>query len=271
MATEKELLTRSVSDLRAMARESGVRGFSRMTKAELIAVLCGKKAGRKSVVVRKKVEAITRSRPSGPKARRPSTRKGTGERTALTAQPTPEATTPVTPTHETRPFLPEDLGSLPDTYGEDRIVILPRDLEWSFIHWEVSEETWRDAWDRVGGGRPILRVVFEADDGTRDLSDAEVHPRQGRYYARVSRPGCRMNAQVGVLDGQGTFHPVVRSFWVATPAAGTRRGTVRFMTVPPDVPLRDPSRQGAEAVGRLLTEEEYLRLFGRGHPGSIPG
>ncbi len=243
-----------------MAREAGVRGFSKMTKAQLVEALSGK--GR---------EGGAAAGPKGAKKRR-SPAKAPRKRATLSA---PEAApAPVgqgeASASERPPVLPaEDLGLLPEDYGEDRIAVIPRDPEWTFIHWEATEATWRAAQERAGPGRANLRVFFETPEGAQDHSDAEVHPRRGRYYARVLMPGCTVSAEVGVLDERGGFHPVLRSSRVQTPAVGPRRGAVRFMTVPPDVPLRDLRAGHAENVGRLLTEQEFERLFGRGHPGSI--
>ncbi len=279
MAGARDLQGKTVADLRTMARDAGVRGFSRMTKAELVAALAAGKAARtpKAPVEHKAAGARVRTTP----AKRPGTRAPARKRPpAAETPPAPEPVleTPHVPTVAVRatPAVParlgEDLGTLPDGYGEDRIAVVPRDPEWAFIHWEVSEATWRAARERAGEGRATLRVVFEAEDGARDQSDADVHPRQGRYYARVPRPGCTVSAEVGVLDRRGAFHPVLRSARVQAPWVGPRQGPARFMTVPADRPLRD-LRRGREAgvVGRLLTEQEYLRLFGRGRPGSIPG
>lgn len=279
MAGAKDLQGKTVPELRTMARDAGVRGFSRMTKAELVAALAAGTAARtpKAAVERKTTATGARVRTTPPK--RPGTRAPARKRGATVADtpPTPEpvletARVPALPARVAPARPDEGLGPLPHEYGEDRIAVVPRDPEWAFIHWEVSEATWRTARDRAGEGRATLRVVFEAEDGARDQSDADVHPRQGRYYARVPRPGCTVSAEVGVLDGRGAFHPVLRSARVQAPWVGPRRGPARFMTVPADLPLRD-LRGGGEAgvVGRLLTEEEYLRLFGRGRPGSIPG
>lgn len=276
MAAAKDLQGKTVPDLRAMAREAGLRGFSRMTKAELVAALSSGKAARTPKGTAGRKAAAARVRTTPPKRRGASA--PAGKRRAVPGPETPPTPGPVrgsahVPALSARvaPARPDEgLGPMPDGYGEDRIAVVPRDPEWAFIHWEVSEATWRMVWDRAGGGRATLRVVFEAEDGARDQSDADVHPRQGRFYARVPRPGCTVHAEVGILDGRGTFHAALRSPRVRSLWAGPRRGPVQFMTVPADAPLRD-LRRGGDVVGRLLTEEEYLRLFGRGHPGSIPG
>ncbi len=72
-------------------------------------------------------------------------------------------------------YLPEELQGiderlpvLPDSYGENRIVLLPRDPGWLFAYWNLTAE-YKEAARSAGGVTLAIRLfdVTEVDfDGT---------------------------------------------------------------------------------------------------------
>jgi len=173
-------------------------------------------------------------------------------------------------TGNTGPLLPEeDLGELPTSYGVDRLVMVPRDPGWMFLHWELSPQTL----DRTAGRRIVLQLRCREAAGDRPLVRQEVEHR-GRYYAAVGESCEGVQAVLGVLTASGAVEELLHSDWVQVPPARPRPGTARFLTIPFDEPLRTGRRRQGERLvsleGRVLTEAEYRRLFGRPGPGSFP-
>jgi hypothetical protein len=176
------------------------------------------------------------------------------------------------------PAIPdEDLGVLPVSYAEDRLVLVPRDPEWVFIYWELSDASYRRALALVPGGRVVLRLYVEQESGTTGVSEQDVGAGSRRVYARARGGDRAMMAELGLRGGGDVFVTMVRSDRTRIPVARVRPGAPKFMSVPFDVPLRTLREQGhaaggrfVDTRGRLLTEAEYHRLFGRAVPGSRP-
>jgi hypothetical protein len=56
----------------------------------------------------------------------------------------------------------EDLGELPGGYGESRIVLMPRDPQWSYAYWDVPNEH-KEELRRQGGQQIALRLYDVTD------------------------------------------------------------------------------------------------------------
>jgi hypothetical protein len=56
----------------------------------------------------------------------------------------------------------EDLGELPGGYGESRIVLMPRDPQWAYAYWDISNEH-KEQLRRQGGQQLALRL-YDATD-----------------------------------------------------------------------------------------------------------
>lgn len=55
-----------------------------------------------------------------------------------------------------------DQGELPVTYGDNRIVLLPRDPRWTYAYWEVSEQ--HKAILRSQGGQQLALRLYDVTD-----------------------------------------------------------------------------------------------------------
>ncbi|HAC62462.1 MAG TPA: Rho termination protein [Cyanothece sp. UBA12306] len=53
--------------------------------------------------------------------------------------------------------IDDQLGDLPDSYGENRIVLLPRDPQWCYAYWDISPESKAEL-QRQGGQQLALRL-----------------------------------------------------------------------------------------------------------------
>ncbi len=144
MATERPPLTEmTLRQLRRVASEYGVSRYSRMRKEQLLAA----------------IQEIQRTRFSTPIPSR-----------TLEAQEAVEATKFDVGQDDTHELISEtvlatvdvDLGDLPEGYGESRIVIMPRDPQWSYTYWDVSNEH-KEALRRQGGQSLALRLYDVTD------------------------------------------------------------------------------------------------------------
>ena len=58
--------------------------------------------------------------------------------------------------------IDQDLGELPDGYGESRIVLLPRDPQWAYAYWDIPNEH-KEELRRQGGQQLALRIYDVTD------------------------------------------------------------------------------------------------------------
>ncbi len=301
----------TVAELRKLAIEQGIAGASRMRKADLLEALAAGggveppktakakpakavKAGPEKAVAPAakakpaKAEMVTPA--SGTRSAAASPRKGGGrkpvERPAEAAEivevpPDSVSIWEVTAAKYNLNFGPaipeEDLGLLPTSYGEDRLILVPRDPEWMFIYWELSDASYRRALALVPGGRVVLRLYVEQGSGATGVSEQDVGAGNRRVYARARGGDRAMTAELGLRGRGNVFVTMVRSERTYIPVARVRPGAPKFTSVPFDVPLRTLREQGhvaggrfVDTRGRLLSETEFHRLFGRAIPGSRP-
>lgn len=175
------------------------------------------------------------------------------------------------------PLLPqEDLGDLPLSYGEDRLVLIPRDPEWVFVEWEISAQTYKNALEKVPHGRPVLRLFVDSGIGPAHFRDHDVSLEGGRYYARTPSDNVTIIAELGIKGEGEAYVTMLRSLPAKVPAAKVRVGEPKFMTLPLDIRLPSLKIRGkvsGERVvsieGKVLTEEEYKGLFGVSEPASL--
>lgn len=121
---------------------------------------------------------------------------------------------------------PQDL-TLPDTYGEDRIVAMVRDPYWIHVYWEVSEDTVAQVLDKVRGARNVQRAIrvhdvtkAEAEGTASDWHrDIVINGQARNWYIEVNQPNHKYRVEFGLLVDGSEFIPVLVSNTVATPRA----------------------------------------------------
>ncbi len=71
----------------------------------------------------------------------------------------------------------EGLADLPGGYGESRIVLMPRDPQWSYAYWDISNEHKEDL-RRQGGQQLALRIydVTDIDINTQSPHSVQEYP-----------------------------------------------------------------------------------------------
>jgi uncharacterized protein len=68
----------------------------------------------------------------------------------------------------------EGLKDLPEGYGESRIVLLPRDPQWGYTYWDISNEKKQEL--RYQGGQQLALRVYDVTD--IDINDRSPHSVQ---------------------------------------------------------------------------------------------
>lgn len=153
---------------------------------------------------------------------------------------------------------------LPDNYGEDRLVVLPRDPLWFFAYWEITSERANqirrdhgdDIWERAA---LVLRVYSLAQEGGAESApffDEAVNAQARQWYVKVERPGRHRIVDLGLRLPDGRFISILRSNRIQLPSGRISETTdAEWMSV----------------TGASMTQEEWERFLAVpiGGPGSV--
>jgi uncharacterized protein len=139
MAKERPPLEEmTLRQLRKVASEYAISRYSRMRKSQLLAA----------------IQEVQRSKVSLSQSR------------SMEAQETVEAAKfelgQVDRTGGTLADVDEGLADLPGGYGESRIVLMPRDPQWAYTYWDISNEH-KEELRRQGGQQLALRIYDVTD------------------------------------------------------------------------------------------------------------
>ena len=269
----KEYRNLTVAELRKLARERGIKGYSRMRKAQLVAAL-------------EKEDAVPKSRAAkatGPSRNRASVRESDGSSVVAVMGASAQGARSKVGSrggeygkpHEKKdreqrlaqPVEPK-VTELPVCYGEDRLVVVPRDPSWVFVYWEITEGTYRRANREVGGGRLVLRLWLRNGLTGSRLMEFDVPEGGTKYYAQVNGDHSFVVGEIGMIGPRGDYCALARSKEVEIPRSKIQEASPTFVTVPFEIPLSELREKGrisgtvnVSQDGRLLTEEEYRRLY----------
>jgi len=113
--------------------------------------------------------------------------------------------------------------SLPLYYGEDYLVLLPRDPHWLFAYWEVSIPTRRffeaEAQQAWGALDLIMRVYRYHPESKREEShfDIRITPDADNWYIKAGIPDRQYRVELGYYTPEKQFTAVLASNTVTTP------------------------------------------------------
>jgi len=121
-------------------------------------------------------------------------------------------------------------SDIPDNYGDTYINAIPRDPEWVFVYWEISESSKNQLKNKIGeflynSSKRILRLYDITEIG-KDISkatsyfDIEINEYANNWYIRVPEGGKKYIIELGILTSQGNFFSVARSNIVNVPRFG---------------------------------------------------
>jgi hypothetical protein len=165
----------------------------------------------------------------------------------------------------------EDLGELPQSYGDDTLFLIARDPHWMFAYWDVNWPAWQP---KAALGKFYLKLYGE--DGSAEMT-TEIHPEARNWYLPVKQAGTPYFAELGFFGADGEWVTIVRSSTTATPSDQFSESTeADFATVP----IHLTFQHLVEMVRGHMQEGESLiaalaRLQGEGRkllfqPGKTP-
>jgi hypothetical protein len=129
------------------------------------------------------------------------------------------------------------LPGLPEGYGEDRLVLLPRDPYWLYAYWDIRGETKEEA-QRSGGKNLSLRLFVLHGDELEPLAEHWCQELSRSWYLQVPSPGQTYAAEIGYRAVDGSWLSLLRSNTVKVPTAmPSAQVADEFLTLPPDQPL----------------------------------
>lgn len=125
--------------------------------------------------------------------------------------------------------------TLPVKYGDNRLVLLPRDPWWVYTYWEVTEHRINEVIRTIPVyERRDLRWILRIYDVTavsnfngsnaNSYFDVEVNVDQGTWYINV-KPERDWCLEIGLINPQGRFFAVLRSNVIKTPNFGVSSET----------------------------------------------
>ena len=95
----------------------------------------------------------------------------------------------------------EELGELPASYGDGRLVSMVRDPVTLYVYWDFSAHQIEQAFHGLGAARAVLKV-WNARSG-EFLRDVEVHLEGRGWYLRELPPGAEIRVELWAVGERG--------------------------------------------------------------------
>lgn len=133
--------------------------------------------------------------------------------------------------------------SLPESYGNTEAALLPRDPNWMFIYWEITDnskariagEHGQDVFEKA---RHVIRVYDVSQDGTdgKKYFDIDARIDARNWYINVQDGGGRAyRCEIGLVLPDGRFIAIAATNTVTLPAGRVSEVTdEKWMSVSPD-------------------------------------
>ncbi|MBU2504981.1 MAG: DUF4912 domain-containing protein, partial [Candidatus Omnitrophica bacterium] len=140
---------------------------------------------------------------------------------------------------------------LPVNYGDNRIVILPRDPWWLHTYWDISQSKINEVISSISdydqeGLAWILRVYDVtpkgmaspggikgfSSSGANSFFDLDINSLVNNWYINVNQPEREWCVEIGLKNHLGKFFPVARSNIAKTPYFGISSQTDEEWTLP---------------------------------------
>ncbi|NJM21445.1 MAG: DUF4912 domain-containing protein [Richelia sp. RM2_1_2] len=177
-------------------------------------------------------------------------------------------------------LVDEGLADLPAGYGESRIVLMPRDPQWAYAYWDISNEHKEDL-RRQGGQQLALRIYDVTDinldnQSAHSLQEYPCDELAREWYLPIPVSDRDYVIDIGYRCGDGRWlvlarsarvhvPPVYPSDWIedvfiAVDFEEDLRGKTKYELVPPakKMPVSAGANSSVDANGNAI----YEQIFG---------
>ncbi len=122
---------------------------------------------------------------------------------------------------ETLATVDQGLPELPQGYGESRIVLMPRDPQWAYAYWDVSNEH-KEQLRRQGGQNLVLRLSDVTDidfdrQSPHSVQQYECEELAREWYLPIPVSDRDYLVEIGYLTAEGRWLRLARSTPVRVP------------------------------------------------------
>ncbi len=237
---ERDLALMTLEDLTQIARQRGLRGYSTMTKTELVDALSALNGELPEVAAEEatlqapartgkttepqtspvsQLESVVDAGATAAETRKPETTRDAEDATR-DAETEAEDAEKVGPQfkktwirHEL--LIDDALAELPESYGDEKLTVLVRDPFWIHAYWDVTPKT-IDRMHAQGGARMALRVYDVTDlvfDGHNAHTWFEIPAAEYVRNWNIQLPADGRNylVELGWVTGEGRFIQALRS------------------------------------------------------------
>jgi hypothetical protein len=108
----------------------------------------------------------------------------------------------------------EELGKLPESYGDGILYLIARDPHSLFSYWDIKWSKYPKS-KMLGDERKIFLRVCALDDA--EELRVEIDPEAKNWHLPAAKSSFVYYAELGYLDKKGAWKPIVRSNPAATP------------------------------------------------------
>ena len=160
----------------------------------------------------------------------------------------------------------EEVGELPDGYGESRIVLLPRDPQWAYAYWDIPNEHKQELRNQ-GGSRLALRFYDVTDidlnvQSPHSLQQFECGEVAREWYLPIPVADRDYTIEIGYICNDGRWLILSRSAPVRIPPVYPSDWIEdKFVTVDWNQELR------GRTVAKLETPSQKAAAMGAPAPG----
>jgi hypothetical protein len=161
-------------------------------------------------------------------------------------------------------------SEIPENYNDTYMRAIPRDPQWLFVYWEISESTRNEIRTSVGDAlfvtaKRILRLVDISDisyDGknAQNFIDIEINEFANNWYIQVPQAGRTYLVEYGILTVDGRTYLPIRSNSLSIPREGVSpvRDEEWFTVATPE--LIRVSSESFDKVNTLGSSQNRIHL-----------